>query len=172
MERPFGLIISLLVVGGYLTVNANGQQNGETMVSAQHNHSNRIQYLDSNGLPVLVQFTYTGPPKILPIATADSYPEGTSINLICTVTGGQRKGLVLSWKLNDKDLNEETLRNSRLNGHFENNISIGNDETDISFLRIKNANYSNSGLYTCVARNPLGQDSTSVKIVINGLYLR
>lgn len=117
--------------------------------------------MNVNGLPVLVQFTYVGPPKILPIATADSYPEGSSINLICTVSGGQRRGLSLSWTLNGEELNNQLL--NKLD-----NVVINTDETDISFLRIKNATSNNSGQYTCMAKNPLGQDSTSVKIVING----
>lgn len=138
--------------------------------SKNDNHDKlvKVQYVNVNGLPVLVQFTYTGPPKILPIATADSYPEGSSINLICTVSGGERRGLELNWKLNGEELNEQKLKYSKVfNGE---NVSIGKDEADISILRIKNATNSNSGLYTCTAQNRLGQDSTSVKIVINGKW--
>lgn len=162
-----------------------GQQNGEPVVfapqinnkgqlstdllsphSQEDDKQVKIQYVNVNGLPVLVQFTFVGPPKILPIATADSYPEGSSINLICTVSGGQRRGLVLSWRANGEELTEQKLRDSDA---FD-NVSIGTDEADISILRIKNATNINSGVYTCTAKNPLGQDSTSVKIVINGLY--
>lgn len=166
-----------------------GQQNGEPMVSApQINNKGqlsadylssssslslvdddkqvKIQYVNVNGLPVLVQFTFVGPPKILPIATADSYPEGSSINLICTVSGGQRRGLVLSWRANGEELDAQKLRDLEA---FD-NVSIGTDEADISILRIKNATSTNSGQYTCTAKNPLGQDSTSVKIVINGMF--
>lgn len=170
------LLIESLATDGIL-----GQQNGEPSnkmitqndpkllpeFNEEQQNPLKVQYVNVNGLPVLVQFTYSGPPKILPIATADSYPEGSLINLICTVSGGQRKGLVFSWKLNDQELNEKTLKNS---GYFsdDSNVSINSDDADISILKIKNANYSNSGLYTCTARNPLGQDATSVKIVING----
>lgn len=156
-----------------------GQQNGEllSLNNNQRERSNdintmsqtnpdpiKVQYVNVNGLPVLVQFTYVGPPKILPIATADSYPEGSSINLICTVSGGQRKGLMLSWRKDGHDLDEKTLRNSEA---FD-NVSIGTDDADISILKIKNATYANSGTYSCTATNPLGRDSTSVNIVING----
>jgi len=153
---------------------ALGQQNGEligALTGVQVLNSDapskdqvKIQYVNVNGLPVLVQFTYVGPPKILPIATADSYPEGSSINLICTVSGGQRRGLTLTWMMDGEDINEQRLRYSGV----MDNLSIGSDEADISILRIKNATNSNSGLYTCTAKNPLGQDSTSVKIIVNG----
>ena len=123
----------------------------------------KVQYVNVNGLPVLVQFTYVGPPKILPIATADSYPEGSSINLICTVSGGQRRGLTLSWTLNGDDISEANRRSDLFD-----NVAINTDDADISILKIKNATLKNSGQYTCTAKNPLGQDSTSVKIVING----
>lgn len=130
--------------------------------------ANKIQYLNVNGLPVLVQFTYTGPPKILPIATADSYPEGSSINLICTVSGGQRKGLTLNWNINGDDIDEQKLRyeSGSLAGYE--NVSLDVSGADISILKIWNSTLANAGQYTCTAKNPLGQDSTSVKIVING----
>lgn len=188
------LVVANLVV---LACGVQGQQNGELFVSTRrkfddnnaNNNNNKIlssdpptdlmttttttlnheqivkvQYVNVNGLPVLVQFTYVGPPKILPIATADSYPEGSSINLICTVSGGQRKGLVLSWMMNGEELDNEKLKYS---GMFD-NVSIGTDDADISIMKIKNATSANSGTYTCTAKNPLGQDSTSVRIVING----
>ena len=141
-----------------------------------NNHDNdhnfepiKVQYVNVNGLPVLVQFTYVGPPKILPISTADSYPEGSSINLICTVSGGQRRGLVLTWTVNEEDLGESSSKWKYLESFS--NVAINTDDTDISILKIKNATSRNSGQYTCTARNPLGQDSTSVKIAINGKCL-
>lgn len=146
--------------------NFRGRSNDQINILPQTNPDPiKVQYVNVNGLPVLVQFTYVGPPKILPIATADSYPEGSSINLICTVSGGQRKGLMLSWRKDGQDLDEQTLRNS---GSFD-NVSVGTDDADISILKIKNATQVNSGTYTCTATNPLGHDSTSVNIVINGL---
>uniref|UniRef100_A0A6G1SD09 Hemicentin-2 n=1 Tax=Aceria tosichella TaxID=561515 RepID=A0A6G1SD09_9ACAR len=110
-----------------------------------------------------VQFTYVGPPKILPIATADSYPEGATINLICTVSGGQRKGLALNWEKDGRELNDESLRYSNEYG----SISIEKTGTDISILRISNATHEDSGRYTCKAKNPIGEDSTSAQLVIN-----
>lgn len=141
--------------------------NGENEKQINNNHQNdqiKVQYVNVNGLPVLVQFTYVGPPKILPIATADSYPEGSSINLICTVSGGQRRGLSLSWTVNGEEVDDSKLKYSDI---FE-NVAINTDDSDISIFKIKNATLKNSGHYTCTAKNPLGQDSTSVKIVING----
>uniref|UniRef100_A0A6G1SDF4 Hemicentin-2 n=1 Tax=Aceria tosichella TaxID=561515 RepID=A0A6G1SDF4_9ACAR len=121
-----------------------------------------------------------GPPKILPIATADSYPEGSSINLICTVSGGQRRGLTLSWTFNGEpidggELNRQLARgygntdaaSGTSNNNNLNNVAINMDDADISILKIKNATLNNSGQYTCTAKNPLGEDSTSVNIVIN-----
>lgn len=162
-----GELIHMTVPVGWIEL-ANSENNIANILDlpSAPNDQVKIQYVNVNGLPVLVQFTYTGPPKILPIATADSYPEGSSINLICTVSGGQRKGLTLSWKMNGEDLDDERMRYSSV---FD-NVSIGTDDADISILRIKNATNRNSGQYTCTARNPLGQDSTSVKIVINGRF--
>lgn len=170
-----------LVTGG--VEQARGQQNGEVTVPLQdqgrhsdsfrikssmmpaNNSVGKIQYLDANGQPVLVQFTYVGPPKILPIATADSYPEGSTINLICTVSGGQRKGLTLGWMKDGEELsNDESMRYA---SSFD-NISIEKTGVDISILRITNATHNNSGRFTCTAKNLLGEDSTSVNIVING----
>lgn len=125
-----------------------------------------LQYLDANGQPVLVQFTYVGAPKILPISTADSYPEGATINLICTVSGGQRKGLTLGWSKDGQEFNDESIRYSR----DYDNISIEKTGIDISILRITNATNTNSGRYSCKATNPIGEDSTSVNISINGDY--
>lgn len=138
--------------------------------------SYKIQYVNNNNLPVLVQFTYTGPPKILPIATADSYPEGSTINLICTVSGGQRKGLSLSWMKDGNQIDETLFLNNNFKNNYSNNqseyenVSVEKTGADISILRISNATYINSGKYSCSAKNALGEDSTSVNIVINGLY--
>lgn len=157
-----------------------GQQNGEVMVPtrdklqfkdpkespiASSNEQLKIQYFDVNNQPVLVQFTYTGPPKILPIATADSYPEGSTINLICTVSGGQRKGLSLGWAKDGEEINQDMRYSNSID-----NVSIEKTGVDISIMRITNATYLNSGRFSCTAKNPLGEDSTSVNIVINGLY--
>lgn len=139
----------------------------EAVANASSSNQVKIQYVNVNGLPVLVQFTYSGPPKILPIATADSYPEGSLINLICTVSGGQRRGLELDWMINGEKLDAEKLR---LIDALD-NVSVNTDDADISILKIRNATSKNSGQYTCTATNPLGQDSTSVNIVINGKYL-
>lgn len=167
------LVIALLAIQQLLGV-VSGQQNGEvtdTLKPLQGRSSstntsliNKVQYFDANGHPVLVQFTYTGPPKILPISTADSYPEGSSINLICTVSGGQRRGLVLSWQINNENIDEQKLRYSE----SLTNVVIDTVDVDISRLKITNATSINSAQYTCNAKNPLGQDSTSVKITING----
>lgn len=175
-----------LAVAILATCKVDSQQNGEVMVpfssasqprlsarasepidvSPTSTDKVKVQYVDVNGLPVLVQFTYTGPPKILPIASADSYPEGSTINLICTVSGGQRKGLTLGWSKDGQPLNDEYLRFSS----SQDNISIEKTGIDISILRITNATYRNSGQFSCSAKNPLGEDSTSVNIVINGMY--
>lgn len=175
IELSITLLLCILCVGEHKVV---GQQNGElhsrgpgqqtngAPSASQNEGATKIQYVNVNGLPVLVQFTYVGPPKILPIATADSYPEGSLINLICTVSGGQRNGLSLSWMINGEELNGETTKYS---GATTDNISVTGDNGDISILKIMNATYENSGQYTCTAKNPLGQDSTSVKIVINGM---
>lgn len=178
-------LLYVTLIGFLLTINLSvAQQNGEVMVSSsprgrqnemreatklggnQASDLMKVQYVNVNGQPVLVQFTYVGPPKILPIATSDSYPEGATINLICTVSGGQRKGLTLSWAKNGDELNDEILRYS--NG-LTDNLSIEKNGVDITILRITNATHTNSGRYSCSARNALGEDSTSVEIVINGL---
>lgn len=156
----------------YLNNFHNDSSSSDLELSNNSNNNNvdKIQYLNVNGLPVLVQFTYVGPPKILPIATADSYPEGSTINLICTVSGGQRKGLTLAWKKDGNDLNNEQLFSPLNVVDQMDNVSIEKTGADISILRITNATHSNSGKFTCTANNPLGEDSTSVNIVINGEY--
>lgn len=179
-----GTMRSLLLFLAFLTCvvspQVSAQQNGEVSTQDKRRHQEstnrgtefladggpRVRYIDSNGQPVLVQFTYSGPPKILPIATADSYPEGSTINLICTVSGGQRKGLTLGWAKDGEELNEESVRYSTA-GQLD-NLSIEKTGADISILRLTNATHSNSGRFTCKAQNPLGEDSTSVNIVING----
>lgn len=128
----------------------------------------KIQFVNVNGSPVLVQFTYSGPPKILPIATADSYPEGSTINLICTVSGGQRKGLELLWNINGDQIDDGKLKYQTADYP---NVSLDSSDSDISIMKIRNATINNSGQYTCTAKNPHGEDSTSVKIVINGKFL-
>lgn len=181
---PIGLLL-LLGLNWLVAINpAHAQQNGEVTLpysdkarqvdsreSAKpplgSDQIRAVQYLDVNGLPVLVQFTYVGPPKILPIATADSYPEGSSVNLICTVSGGQRKGLTLAWTKDGQELDEKMAGYSSL----ADNVSIEKTGVDISILRISNATHTNSGRFSCTAKNPIGEDSTSVNIVINGWYL-
>lgn len=168
--------VFVIIITALKFISTQAQQNGEVMASnldkSQHYDAKissqgqevKIKYVNVNGQPVLVQFTYVGPPKILPIATADSYPEGSTVNLICTVSGGQRKGLTLSWFKDGQELNEESMRYS---DSLE-NVSIEKTGVDISILRISNATDKNSGQFSCMAKNPLGEDSTSVKIVING----
>jgi len=150
----------------YQNKQLNREREGQPQEQQQQQqpHNTKVQFLDSNGQPVLVQFTYVGPPKILPIATADSYPEGSTINLICTVSGGQRRGLVLSWQLDGEEIDQASLRHSK----ELDNVAINMDDSDITRLKITNATLKNSGQYTCNAKNPLGEDSTSVRIVING----
>lgn len=176
MARCSLLIASLLLL--VWPPISSAQQNGEDIILASRpraasssssansktNEPRVLQYLDANGQPVLVQFTYVGPPKILPIASADSYPEGSTINLICTVSGGQRKGLNLGWFREGQELSDEALRYTEELA----NLSIEKTGADITILRITNATNVNSGRYGCKATNPLGEDSTSVNILING----
>lgn len=155
-------VLGFLVLAGIQASFA--QQNGEPI--SPTDSQVKIQYVNVNGLPVLVQFTYVGPPKILPIATADSYPEGSTINLICTVSGGQRKGLTLVWSKDGEEINLEAMRFSEA----LDNVSIEKTGADISILRVSNATFKNSGRFGCTAKNPLGEDSTSVNILVNGEF--
>lgn len=157
-----------------------GQQNGELSSLTNKNSGERsndenknllsetnnpikVQYVNVNGSQILVShmFTYTGPPRLLPIPVADNYPQGSTVNLICTVSGGQRKGLNLSWFKGGQEVNEELLRYTDSFG----NISV--EKTgDISILKINNATLDDSGQFACNAKNEFGTDSNSVNIVI------
>lgn len=103
--------------------------------------------------------TFTGPPKVLPISTAESYPEGSRVNLVCSVSHGQRNDLTLTW-FRDSDIIDE-------NYPLDQRWTIDN-QGEVSLLKIKSAKAEDTGNYTCIAKNSLGIDSSSAQLIING----
>lgn len=99
------------------------------------------------------------PPKLLPILKDQSFQEGSTATLQCTVTSGNTKGLIYEWFIDSTFVSNLP----------ENKIKIITDSNnEDSRLKIFNVSQTDVGTYTCVAKNGFGQDKVSTKLGVIG----
>lgn len=88
-------------------------------------------------------------------------PEDTNATITCSVGSGELQGLTYDWFKDDQPL--LTIPNKI-------RIDIPSDNYQ-SVLRVFFLKPSDSGLYSCVAKNRYGESKISTKLNVNGWYL-
>lgn len=104
-----------------------------------------------------VNITVSKSPKIVDFVDKLNHPEGTNASLVCSVGSGELDELKYEWFKDDKRI----VTSNKLK------ILIGPDNFN-SMLRIMDLKTEDSGLYTCVAKNPFGQDKISTRLFVKG----
>lgn len=76
---------------------------------------------------------------------------------MCSIGSGELDGLTYEWLRDDKRI----VQSSKVR------ISIAPENFN-SILRVIDLKTDDSGTYSCVARNPFGQDRISIKLFVKG----
>ncbi|KAG9511089.1 Down syndrome cell adhesion molecule-like protein Dscam2, partial [Fragariocoptes setiger] len=97
-------------------------------------------------------------PKLVPMVAADSYAEGSSVNLLCTLAQGGQGAAALTF--------DWTKDGMRLPAAVDTNYHIERNQ-DHSLLRIPHVRIADAGEYRCTAKNQIGYDTSSVRLVVN-----
>lgn len=115
-----------------------------------------------------------GAPK-LTSATSDkiSLGEGANATFTCTVASGDLAGLSYEWLRDDKTRighNQQQQQHQQQYPNKQNKyrLSIGSDNFQ-SALRVIGLDQSDSGSYSCIARNQFGQDKVTTWLSVKGL---
>ena len=107
--------------------------------------------------PPFFSSTVPSPPVLEPLNSTMSFPKGSNFNLTC-----QAKFLLplpkLVWTVNGSDV-MTTLANS---------VMVVEETAGVLTLVVKATTFDPRGTYTCTARNPLGIDTFSTKVIITG----
>lgn len=109
-------------------------------------------------------------PKLSPLSALDRYPEGADLKLFCSASATANGGkLQFEWRKDPGDhLLSSTQVKSSSNKQSQRTIQISQMDDSTSVLRINQLEADDSGNYTCLARNQLGQDASTVRINVNG----
>lgn len=106
-----------------------------------------------------MNITVSKSPKIVEQMDKLNHPEGTNATLMCSIGSGELDELKYEWLKDDKRI----VPSNRVK------ISIAQDNFN-SILRIMDLKTDDSALYTCVAKNPFGQDKISTKLFVKGEF--
>lgn len=110
--------------------------------------------------PVVVNVTVSNEPKIVVPFDILNHPEGTNATFTCSIASGDLSGLVYEWR------KDNILLNSFTNPA---KIYINTPpENYQSTLRVINLKPTDTGDYTCLAKNRYGQDKVSTKLNVKG----
>lgn len=118
---------------------------------------------------------HTDAPKLIPLSALDRYQEGAELKLFCSASAPASGGkLQLEWRKNHNEPLSSGSAAELIGGEQpmkQNNLHklhINMMDESSSVLRITNLEADDSGNYTCLARNQLGFDSSTVRINVNG----
>lgn len=98
-----------------------------------------------------------GAPVITPFAFNDPVQENQRPSLTCTIVSGDSP-VTISW-LKDGQLLSQPQAQAR-------KILILKPDLDTSMLKFNSVKLEHAGNYTCVAKNPLGQQSYSAQLIV------
>ena len=87
-----------------------------------------------------------------------NHPEGTNAIFTCSIGSGELDGLTFEWFKDERKIISSSQK-IRIATAPENYNSI---------LRVIDLKQNDSGVYTCVARNPHGQDKISTNLIVKG----
>ncbi len=96
---------------------------------------------------------------MLPLIPKSELSEGSSFRLLCHTSAGT-KPVFYQWNKNGLSLANNP----------ESSYKIETFEDNSQFV-IKNVDRSDSGNYSCIARNAFGTDSQSAQLIVKGLII-
>lgn len=102
-------------------------------------------------------------PQLVALHKEQTFKEGLTATLICSISSGDAQGLSFEWFKDGKRVNFESINRIRL---------ISNPNNEDSKLRILNLTEGDEGIYSCVARNEFGKDQVSTRLNVKGLCQR
>lgn len=89
-----------------------------------------------------------------------NHPEGTNATFTCSIGSGDLSGLIYEWRKDDIILspvgNQRKLRIMTMPENYQ------------SVLRVIDLKPTDSGVYSCLAKNRFGQDKVSTKLTVKG----
>ena len=96
------------------------------------------------------------PPNLVPIAFGrDTFDEGTSAQILCSVSAGDEP-MSIRWTFHGDSISSDS------------GILTSNLGTRTSILMISAVRHEHRGSYTCLATNVAGSASSSAELNING----
>lgn len=96
------------------------------------------------------------PPNLVPIAFGrDTFDEGTSAQILCSVSAGDEP-MSIRWTFHGDSISSDS------------GILTSNLGTRTSILMISAVRHEHRGSYTCLATNAAGSASSSAELNING----
>jgi hypothetical protein len=96
-------------------------------------------------------------PFLLPLPSQSVLTEGLSFRLFCHSSGGT-KPVFFQWSKNGINLNNKPESRYKIET-FKDNSQFG----------IENVDRSDSGNYSCIAKNAFGSDTQSALLIVKGL---
>lgn len=107
----------------------------------------------------LVNITVSNAPKIVDPVERLNHPEGTNATFTCSIGSGDLTGLIYEWRKDDSVIGTGNTKKIRIMTSPENYQSV---------LRVLDLKPTDSGVYSCLARNKFGQDKVSTKLFVKG----
>ena len=101
-------------------------------------------------------FKIPEPPQIVPISFGkEIFDEGMLAQLMCTVAAGDEP-LIITWSFHGNNISSDS------------GIMTSNFGSKTSILMIQSVSHGHRGMYTCMAKNNAGKDSSVAELKVNG----
>jgi hypothetical protein len=113
--------------------------------------------LNSVFLTIIFEYHLSDAPKLLALSQQNTVSEGVLFRSYCSIQSGT-KPLFFQWSKNGQILSNSPQTRYKIE-NFE----------DHSFLKILSVIRTDSGNYSCIARNAFGTDSQSTMLLVKGL---
>lgn len=100
-------------------------------------------------------------PKLIDVIDRLNHAEDTNATLSCSIASGDLNGITYEWFKDDRRISANSNQ-----GKF----SIFQAFNFQSILRVFDLKPSDSGVYSCLAKNPYGQDKIAIKLHVKGEF--